>query len=326
MTKKLISIVFVLILALVPAASAGPISDIAEWLGTGINIGPQPAASTYYIEDTYVQSVTYEPQLYPDSIFYVDVVFQNTLQESTYWIFIEDSTGTTVAQTNPFTLQSGELIVKSLELTAPSSTGNYDYTLFRDIPVIAEDGSASPGPFPIAVTTISIEVNPDGTVQPTRTPTATATPTGTNTPPVVTIGVVDMQGMANYVRFDAYNSYDPDGTITAYQWHIDGVLEGTSESMLYNYSPGDTIEVKLTVWDNAGAAIAAIRTVSFEIDEITGETIVEPSEETPATVDERKPIFTVNIAGKPFHIPGFGLIGAIGAIALVVLAASKRKE
>lgn len=100
---------------------------------------------------------------------------------------------------------------------------------------------------------------------PTPTPTPTPSPTPTNQRPIagftMSLGsksATDGQTLSLalpagpfLINFSADRSFDPDGTISAWQWKIDGIKVSTSRSFKYVAS-GHV--VSLTVTDNEGAA------------------------------------------------------------------------
>ena len=55
------------------------------------------------------------------------------------------------------------------------------------------------------------------------------------------------------VRFDASSSYDPDGTITSYQWDFGDGSTGSGVTVQYTYQQEGTFTVTLTVTDDDGA-------------------------------------------------------------------------
>ena len=79
----------------------------------------------------------------------------------------------------------------------------------------------------------------------------------TNDPPIADAGpdqtVTDLNG-DNYesVDLDGSNSYDPDGSITAYEWTEGATVLGSAAIITYDFSVG-THTVTLTVTDNEGA-------------------------------------------------------------------------
>ncbi len=66
-----------------------------------------------------------------------------------------------------------------------------------------------------------------------------------------------------WVRFDASSSYDPDGTITSYQWDFDGdgVMDATGQTAFYSFAAPGVYHVRLVVTDNQGASDDEVKTV-----------------------------------------------------------------
>jgi len=83
------------------------------------------------------------------------------------------------------------------------------------------------------------------------------------------------------VTLDASASYDPDGTITAYEWTESGVVLSTLVSFTYDFAVG-THTITLSVIDNEGAASTdeVIVTVTEEATSLTLTVSIEMSTET----------------------------------------------
>ena len=86
-----------------------------------------------------------------------------------------------------------------------------------------------------------------------------------NTPPVAdpngpyngTVGVA--------VQFDGSASFDPDGTIVAYDWDFGGGNTGTGVSATHTYTTDGTFNVTLTVTDDGGATDSATTTATIGV-------------------------------------------------------------
>ena len=89
-----------------------------------------------------------------------------------------------------------------------------------------------------------------------------------NLPPIAAFTFTPTSpSVGEYVRFDAYTSSDPDGTITSYRWSYgDGTAPVTS-SVPYAYHPfaAGTYTVTLTVTDNDGATDTTSRSISVGV-------------------------------------------------------------
>ena len=91
----------------------------------------------------------------------------------------------------------------------------------------------------------------------TRTLNITLTPTAANQPPVAqfTFSPASPQP-GQWIQFDASASYDPDGTITSYQWDFngDGIFDANGQVVFYQFTAAGTYPVRLVVTDNEGAS------------------------------------------------------------------------
>jgi len=77
-----------------------------------------------------------------------------------------------------------------------------------------------------------------------------------NQPPIANFTYYPENPIVNQeITFDASDSYDPDGNITAYEWDFgDGnITKTTEEKIKHSYSEAGIYEVTLTVTDNEGA-------------------------------------------------------------------------
>ncbi len=71
------------------------------------------------------------------------------------------------------------------------------------------------------------------------------------------------------VAFDASDSYDPDGTITAYDWNFGDAQTGTSGVLVSHIftvatAPAKVFTVVLTVTDNDGGTDDAVRNITVQ--------------------------------------------------------------
>jgi PKD repeat protein len=85
-----------------------------------------------------------------------------------------------------------------------------------------------------------------------------------NQPPVAQFTVSPTSpAPGEWVRFDASSSYDPDGTITSYQWDFDGdgVMDATGQTAFYSFAAPGVYHVRLVVTDNQGASDDEVKTV-----------------------------------------------------------------
>lgn len=98
----------------------------------------------------------------------------------------------------------------------------------------------------------------------TRTLNIALTPVAANQPPVAQFSYspTDPQP-GQWITFDASASYDPDGTISAYEWDFngDGVFEATGQLVYYRYMSPGSYQVTLKVTDNEGATDQSTQTI-----------------------------------------------------------------
>ncbi len=109
------------------------------------------------------------------------------------------------------------------------------------------------------------------------------------------------------VRFNASDSYDPDGEIEAYEWSFGKQGEVVEASFPENRS----VNVTLTVTDSQGAQDSTIKSLNSEIEEDSSEEIREDIErqETPENI-------TGQFLGSPTNIAGI-----LAAMILAVIGA-----
>ncbi|UCH94401.1 MAG: PKD domain-containing protein [Candidatus Aminicenantes bacterium] len=75
---------------------------------------------------------------------------------------------------------------------------------------------------------------------------------GGNTPPVADAGPDQTVNEGEQVTFDGSGSYDPDGTITSYEWDFGDGNTDTGMIVIHTYSSAGTYTATLTVTDNGG--------------------------------------------------------------------------
>jgi len=101
----------------------------------------------------------------------------------------------------------------------------------------------------------------------TRTLNVNLTPLAANQPPVArfTYSPTNPQP-GQWIQFDASSSYDPDGTITSYQWDFDGdgAFDATGPVVYYRFGAAGTYSVRLRVTDDAGATGEGTRPVTVQ--------------------------------------------------------------
>ena len=77
--------------------------------------------------------------------------------------------------------------------------------------------------------------------------------TSTNQPPVAVISAVNTADKKTLVNFDGSGSYDPDGTITAYDWDFGDGDTDTGMVVNHSFQVSGTYTVTLQVTDDNGA-------------------------------------------------------------------------
>ena len=85
---------------------------------------------------------------------------------------------------------------------------------------------------------------------------------GTNTPPVAITGGPYYGEAGQTIQPYGGNSYDPDGSLTSYQWSFGDGTTATGVSPTHNYGADGTYTVSLTVTDNSGATNTSLSTVN----------------------------------------------------------------
>jgi PKD repeat protein len=88
------------------------------------------------------------------------------------------------------------------------------------------------------------------------------------------------------ITFDASASYDPDGTISKYEWDFnnDGVTDKTGVTVTWSYSNYGSYTVKLTVTDNDGLSSSTTQTIKISSNPVAQITVDKTSGLTPLTV------------------------------------------
>ena len=105
-------------------------------------------------------------------------------------------------------------------------------------------------------------------VQPDSPDQITTDPAGSNKPPVGSFTVTPETAHLNEtVTFDASSSADPDGTITKYEWDLDGdgtfeTNTGTTKTVTRSYTAEGTFDIRLRVTDNGNATDVSVRTLT----------------------------------------------------------------
>lgn len=76
-----------------------------------------------------------------------------------------------------------------------------------------------------------------------------------NTPPVAVAGKDRWVSVNEAVTLDASNSYDTDGKIIRYEWHIPGDIEITGKTVVHRFDRPGRYPVQLRVTDDSGAEL-----------------------------------------------------------------------
>lgn len=144
----------------------------------------------------------------------------------------------------------------ALEFRAYSAPGTYTVTLY------VQD-NAGAWTADTAIVTVGGSATTTSSTTSTSTSSSTSTTVQTNQPPVSNAGP-DKQGtVGQSLTFDGRNSFDPDGSITAYLWQWGDGGSATTALASHTYQSPGSYNAVLWVQDNAGAwsmdtAVAAI--------------------------------------------------------------------
>jgi|Deesub1362B_J571_1020462.scaffolds.fasta_scaffold06339_2 PKD repeat protein len=102
----------------------------------------------------------------------------------------------------------------------------------------------------------------------TRTLNIDLTPVAVNQPPVAQFSHTPTSPQpGQWVQFDASASYDPDGTITGYQWDFngDGVFDASGMVVFHQFTVGGSYQVTLQVVDDGGAIDTETKTIVVQV-------------------------------------------------------------
>jgi len=103
------------------------------------------------------------------------------------------------------------------------------------------------------VYTTTLTVTADNGKSDSDTATITINSDGTNNPPIADAGPDQTVYENDEVTFDGSNSYDPDGTITSYEWDFGDGNSASGEVVTHTYTTAATYTATLTVTDDQGA-------------------------------------------------------------------------
>lgn len=105
---------------------------------------------------------------------------------------------------------------------------------------------------------------------------------GENLPPTAQFEYSPSNPFVNQDVTFTSTSYDLDGTITKYEWKVEGVVVSTQESFIRQFPVVGSPAVTLTVWDNNGASNSITGNVPVQEREDTGDNpiaiIIAPDE------------------------------------------------
>ncbi|UCF00548.1 MAG: PKD domain-containing protein [Deltaproteobacteria bacterium] len=110
--------------------------------------------------------------------------------------------------------------------------------------------------------TVSLTVTDDVGATDSATATATISPVEENQPPVADSNGPYTGTVGELVVFDGSGSFDPDGTIFAYNWDFGDGSTGTGVSPTHAYATDGLFNVSLTVTDDLGATDEAMDTIT----------------------------------------------------------------
>ena len=141
------------------------------------------------------------------------------------------------------------------------------------------DGSTGMGAMPSHVYTapgtytVSLTVTDDAGASDTKTTTANVNdPSPTNQMPVPDTGGPYTGIVGTALTFDGSASYDPDGTIVAWDWNFGDGSTGSGMSVDHAYASPAAYPVTLTVTDDAGAS--ASKTTNATVREATASSLL----------------------------------------------------
>jgi PKD repeat protein len=118
---------------------------------------------------------------------------------------------------------------------------------------------SAPGTYSVQLTV----TDDDGATHTTSSPLSVTSPG--NQAPVASFTVSPSSGAPGTpLAFNAASSYDPDGSIVAYQWDYGDGSFGSGVTSQHAYSSTGTFTVRLTVTDNRGASDTATRSVTVQ--------------------------------------------------------------
>ncbi|WP_254862534.1 PKD domain-containing protein [Halovivax gelatinilyticus] len=87
-------------------------------------------------------------------------------------------------------------------------------------------------------------------------------------PPVARLSIdPSSPSVGESVTFDGSDSSAPGGSITAYDWSVDGQSVGSGETITHVFDSADTYTVELTVTDDSGATDSAAESVTVDEDD-----------------------------------------------------------
>jgi PKD repeat protein len=110
---------------------------------------------------------------------------------------------------------------------------------------------------------VALQVTDDRGASSQLTKTVTVLPP--NKPPLAKFTVTPQQPRATKpVTFDASESSDPDGTITAYSWEFGDQTIGEGKTVTHVYQSAGTYTVKLTVTDDKDAKASATQQITVQ--------------------------------------------------------------
>jgi len=126
---------------------------------------------------------------------------------------------------------------------------------------------------------------------------------GANDPPEADFYIDDGDAsvrVGREVDFDAVDSYDPDGSITSFEWDFGDGTRAGGEFASHTYDDTGTYRATLTVTDDDGATDSAY--LDIEVTNAEPEAVIEVSDESPLPGD------TVEFDGRESSDPGGAIV------------------
>lgn len=180
-----------------------------------------------------------------------------------------------------------EISLSAAESTDPDGTiSSYEWKLGSTL--ISQDKTFSYKFSEEGVQSISLTVTDNEGLSATTEQEITVLPVGSNVPPVAKISELDLPvDVDTEISFSAAESTDPDGSISTYEWLIEG-KSYTGENITHTFTEQGDFSVSLTVTDND----AAQNSVELSVQ------VVDPNTNLPPSADIQMSTSSVEVGGS----------------------------